>query len=347
MQGYIINDFVDLTKTEKVTLDSGEIVDRKVPMTKDQFYSSQPNVPTPKPSQDSKSQSSKPNKNRYFGLLSTSDKEINNRLYDYGSWKKTVEDGTWTGNPYPKPLLRNHSLYYGDSVGRIKESHFYDNASGEVVSSDGNSLPKEVIDYFKEKKCFDRGTGTVIVEFSPDEYTADRIERGLDVTLSQSSMMAKLTCGICGKSYYDSDCFHMAGRSYEYEEDGVTKTKKCLVKASDYSPVELSIVNHPANDVSIIFVMKPKGGNSDNSENTPEIDENKDISQNSEEHNKDSKALEVSNLFKKIAKDHFELQIGEKFNDTEEMKASFDSLFELLTDEQVEVFSNFIKNLEP
>lgn len=347
---YIINDFVDLTKTEKIVLDNGEIQEKKVATTKDQFYSNQSKKTNyQQSSMNDARTSSSPNKNRYFGLLSTSDKEINNRLYDYDSWKKTVTDGTWVGNPYAKPILRHHDLYSGDSVGRMKDSFFYDNSTGASVSTSGKKLPNEVIDYFKNNKCFDSGTGTVIVEFTPDDYTADRIERGLDVTLSQSSVMDKLVCGICDKNYYGGECNHLAGRTYEVESDGVTRHTKCLVRAYDYSPIELSLVNHPANDVSIICVMKPKNSSSSDSElnSEPQIDENEELSKNNKEHATDNKKVEVPNLFKKIAKDHFVSQISGKFNDTEEMKTSFDTLFETLTEDQVEVFSDFLNKLEP
>ena len=126
MENYIINDFVDLSNVEKITLDNGEVIKKKLAVTKDSFYSSRKAVHQDFIMSKDTTETTE-NKKRYFGVLSCSDKEINQRNYDYDSWKKTVVDRTWVDSPYQKPILRNHDLYNGNAYGRVNDSFFRDN----------------------------------------------------------------------------------------------------------------------------------------------------------------------------------------------------------------------------
>ena len=115
-----------------------------------------------------------------------------------------------------------------------------------------DSKLKNVLDYFESKGAFDKGTASTIVELSVDEYTYERMKNGLDNTVSQSSMMSKATCNICGKDYFDG-CQHIAGKSYDIEDGDNTVQKTCILQCSDFYPVELSIVNCPGNNHQLLM----------------------------------------------------------------------------------------------
>lgn len=296
-------------------------------------------------------------KNRFFALLSTSDKEINNRLYDKASWKKTVTDGTWQGVPYAKPMLRNHNLYSGTPFGRIKDSFFVDHDDMTVVNKDNRSIDQSVIDHFKNNGAFNVGTGTVIVEFTADEVSAERINAGLDVTVSQSSFFGKATCSVCNQDYFGGACNHYAGGTYEVEDSNkVKRNVKCLVKTEDFEPVELSIVNIPANDVSSIFVLSPQtGAGSDNSgkepiiDNTknddkePKIDDNKIPCNNG---NNEEKIKAEDMMFKNLLKDTLKDKIVKEISDTPELAEKFNAVFDSLeTEDQVKTMKDFVDQL--
>lgn len=275
----------------------------------------------------------------YYGLVSTSDKEINCRKYDKESWKKTVIDGTWI-KPFGRPIMRNHDVYFGDSVGRITESYFYDHST-EVVTSDSveNSLPKDVLDFYKEKGAFSNGSGSVIVKFELDAKTAERVDSGLDMTLSQSSIMNSATCNICGKDYYSGDCNHVAGETFQIEEDGVKKDVKCVVYTKDYEPVELSIVNFPANDTSIIYKRKNEvnASNQDNKQSTKD---------NVNAENKITKDTKIESdkgevMYKELAKKHF-LSKLEDFKLGEDGINTMSDFFETLKEDQLDKIDNVI-----
>lgn len=240
-------------------------------------------------------------KDSIYAILSVSNKPINGRLYDYASLRKNVINKDWL-EPYNKPFLKNHDLYE-DALGRIKKTWFVDHETLRVEGPDGQeNLPEKVLNFFNDKSCFKEGTGSVIVEVATTESCYGRIKAGLDMTVSQSSYMSSATCNICGKPYYGGDCNHTAGETYTLEDN---TQKTCYLECKDFEPVELSIVNNPANNVSILYALEDE---KTNSKPKDEKNENK---------------MTVNDT--KIDKDEDEDKIEKKENDTENKKENNDS----------------------
>lgn len=301
-------------------------------------------------------------KNGVYAILSVSDKAINNRLYDYESLKLNVMNGDWT-KPYKKPFLRNHDLYY-EPAGRITNAWFIDHATMQVSCPDGQQeLPQEVIKHYQDLKCFNEGTGSTIVEMVTTEDTYERIKNGLDATVSQSSYMGKATCNICHQDYFGGECTHHAGRNYQLEKDKESINQTCYVECKDFEPVELSIVNNPANDSSILFVLDSKKNNTKDSQEDKEplivdskIDNenNNDKVKGTESNIKDceqeqplidEKENETEDLmFKDLFKKVFSKNVSDKFG--EEILEPFNKLFDSLeTKEQMENLQVFLDSL--
>ena len=308
---------------------------------------------------DSKNSSSV--KNGVYAILSVSDKVINNRLYDYESLKLNVMNGDWT-KPYKKPFLRNHDLYY-EPAGRIVNAWFIDHETMQVSCPDGQQeLPEEVLKHYQDLKCFNEGTGSTIVEMVATEDTYDRIKNGLDATVSQSSYMGKATCNICHQDYFGGECTHFAGKSYQLEKDKETINQTCYVECKDFEPVELSIVNNPANDSSILFVLDSKKQSSkDEKEDKTQIEDSKIDNENINakvkgtesnikdcEH-KDSQPEEINNktedsMFKDLLKKAISTNVSDKFG-TDSLE-SFGKLFDSLENEaQIENLQVFLDSL--
>lgn len=298
-------------------------------------------------------------KKRFFAVLSTSDKAINNRLYDKDSWKKTVTDGAWTGPIYSKPMLRNHDLYSDIPFGRIKDSFFVEHSNMTVVNKDNKGLDEKVLNHFKDLGVFQDGSGTVIVEFSSDEATAQRMIAGLDCTVSQSSFFGKATCTICGNDYYSMECSHVAGRNYprRNDKDEPIEDRYCLVQAKDFDPIELSIVNIPANDTSVIYVLdetsapkpnpEPSSGDSlegKNHENGGKIDDNKKPCNDNDNNTK--KKPEDNEIMKGLLKDTLNEKIKKEISDSPEFTENFNKVFDALaTDEDVKAMKDFLSSI--
>lgn len=310
-------------------------------ITSDQFYKKDETSVI----NDSSTKLSKPYKGdkRFFAVLSTSDKIINSRIYDKESWKKTVIDGSWHGPIYAKPMLRNHMLYSGTPFGRIKDSFFVDHNGIVVSNKDNRELPQKVLDYFKNLNLFEDGTGTVIVEFTSDEETAQRIIGGIDVTVSQSSFFGKATCTVCGMDYYGGECSHIAGRTYQIKKDDVTVDTPCYVMTSDFEPVELSIVNVPANNTSIIYVLDTENISSsdtqtckstvEDSTKPHKIDDNKNPCNDNDNEIKNTKT-EDNQMVKKILKDALLEGIKKSLGtDSETLGNAFSEVFDLMSED--------------
>lgn len=323
-KGLIITDTIDITVKDKSKF------------TFDSFYKTT----------DSKKGSSIINKDSstkmygpVYAILSTSAKDINSRNYSYDSLKQNVINHDWTN--YSRPLLRHHNLEDGTSCGRIDKSFFYDHSTKEVTAEFSDSkLKKDVLDYFESKGAFDKGTASTIVELSVDEYTYERMKNGLDNTVSQSSMMSKATCNICGKDYFDG-CQHIAGKSYDIEDGDNTVQKTCILQCSDFYPVELSIVNCPGNDSSITYVPNyAKTSSSDSNDNEPLNDDKEPEITNKD--NKDKNNKMEDSMFKDLLKDALLKNAVEAFKD-EKTTELFNKVFDSLeTEEQVSAFKDFL-----
>lgn len=301
-------------------------------------------------------------KNGVYAILSVSDKAINNRLYDYESLKLNVMNGDWT-KPYKKPFLRNHDLYY-EPAGRIVNAWFVDHETMQVSCPDGQQeLPEEVLKHYQDLKCFNEGTGSTIVEMVTTEDTYERIKNGLDATVSQSSYMCKATCNICHQDYFGGECMHHAGQSYQLEQDKETVSKTCYVECKDFEPIELSIVNNPANDSSILYVLDTKNSTSrDNKEDKEPILDSKIDNENNnakvegtESNIKDceqenSQPEETNNktedsMFKDLLKKAISTNVSDKFG--ADSIESFHKLFDSLENEtQIENLQVFLDNLK-
>ncbi|MGL5718670.1 MAG: hypothetical protein ACRCX2_37040 [Paraclostridium sp.] len=315
----------------------------KLITTDDEFYSS-------KKTSDSTSQFSEAYKgaSRFFALLSTSDKVINSRVYDKTSWKKTVVDGSWTGPMYAKPMIRNHDIRSQVPFGRIKDSYFVEHGSNEVTHKDGKTIDKKVLDFYKNAGALGEGSGSVIVEFSSDEATASRMIAGLDVTVSQSSYFKEANCSICGQDYFGGECTHMAGRTYQIKKDDVTVDLDCVVMTKDFDPIELSIVNTPANDTSVIFVLTNPSSSSNDS--TEEFSSDKteggiDDSENTCQDNANDKTNlmeDKDKMFKKMLKDTLIAGIKKDIADNAELLEAFGAIFDASNEEQIPLVKTLV-----
>ena len=184
-----------------------------------------------------------------YNVITTSDKIINGRMYPDPYVKITALEDRWV-QKYAKPFLVNHDIYT-EALGRICDAVYYKH-DDETQIGGKEKIPDEVLDYFKSKKCFDEGTGSVIGKIMVTKDTVEKIKSGVYFTTSQSSATDGYVCNICGSNYFE--CSHCAGR--EYEKDGNQIT--CVPQTKDLFPIENSSVNSPANDSSILILFDLK-----------------------------------------------------------------------------------------
>lgn len=298
-------------------------------------------------------------KSGVYAILSVADKLINNRKYNYDSLKLNVLNEDWT-KPFNKPFLKNHDIYT-DSLGRVKKAWFIDHEKLEVSAPNGqDEIPEDVLNFFKDKKCFDEGTGSTLVELSVDSDTYERIKNGLDQTVSQSSYSEKNICSICHQPYFGGNCTHFAGEEYKVGED--EHMELCYVECSRFEPVELSIVNNPANKSSILYISnnsnkktnsKDEKNEKDNI-NYSEIDKSlsKDKIRDNENNIKneqndleqtDKKPMEDS-MFKDLLKKAMSKPLADKLS-SDGLEA-FDKLFDSLeTEEQIGFLQTILDNV--
>lgn len=300
-----------------------------------------------------------------YALMTTSDKVINSRNYDDESIKQNNLNKDWC-KPFSRPLLKNHDSY-SEPCGRIMDTYIIDHATKGVSTAAVDSLPTEVVQYLVDNGHLADGTSSLIGKVIADEDTHEKILDGLYNTVSQSSYMGKFKCNVCGHDYYGGACMHSAGKSYNLDENG-SKTMTCIPKASDFKPVELSIVNNPANDSSIFVVYdkkkckvvkdfgaaEPKIVISDSKEpetkNEPVVDTAKKIVNNgtvevnnTKEVNKNMDAQ--TKMFRALLAD----AIGKDITDSigEEFVGPANKYMETITDaEQLLNFKNFVRELQ-
>ena len=126
---------------------------------------------------------------------------------------KSVE--RWT-KPYSKPILKNHDLEL-DPVGRVIDAQYL-----KFSESDGvMALTAEIKD--------------------PD--AADKIRDGRLVTVSVGVWPKTHTCTVCGRDFFDDECEHWPGATYQTEDgDDIV----AAVRLGDLDWIECSFVNLPA-----------------------------------------------------------------------------------------------------
>ncbi|WP_330112472.1 hypothetical protein VSU16_14895 (plasmid) [Cetobacterium somerae] len=193
-----------------------------------------------------------------YSLVTTSDKEINIRMYPDSHVRDMAKDKKWT-TPYPKPLMLNHDIY-GEPMGRFSDSWYVNHSDLEVEYGD-SELPQAVLDEFVSRKSFGDGSGSVIGQIKvPSLDVKRKIIDGTYWTTSQGAISDSLTCNICNKSYWNG-CSHMRGTNYpNMSEDGSTVLSytKCVPFTGSLDAVEDSIVQRPANDTSSLIVFDSK-----------------------------------------------------------------------------------------
>lgn len=346
-----------MSKTNQMIITDNIDLSQKKIFTKDEFYKDNKSLKNFSLKDFRSIDSAKIEKNSeivYYALVSTSDKVINNRNYDYESWLDTVKAKKWL-KPYKKPILYNHDLYFSSPQGRIENAFFIKHEGKQILASSiEEELPTEVIDYYDSIGAFSVGTGSVITKFTADEWLAERINNELDLTVSQSSFMNKAVCNICGKDFFGSECCHYPGEEYEIEENGKKVKKVCVVNTFDFEPIELSFVNLPANDTSVVYVYKTeKEGNKaddslvntdkkdgvENQEDKNNNETNKNINKDNNE--KEGGVSEPVNDFKDILKN----QISDKFNLSEDKKELFGKLFDTMDSNQIKDFISFLEEI--
>ena len=215
---------------------------------------------------------------KIFSLLTTSDKEINMRLYPDQHVQDMCRNHSWT-TPYAKPLQTNHDIYV-DCNARFFDSWYLNHKDLKPQYGYGD-LPQGVIDEFSKRNAFDLGTGSTIgmAETNNIDFKKKIID-GTYLTTSQGAATDSLTCNICGKSYRDWTCGHLRGSTYPImSEDGksVKEMRKCVPYTGALEAVEDSVVNHPANDTSTLMVFDTKKNRVVNMDNIHEYSEIFDI----------------------------------------------------------------------
>lgn len=196
---------------------------------------------------------------KIYSLLTTSDKEINLRMYPDEHVQNMIKDNRWI-TPYRKPLLLNHHST-ANSYGRFLDNWYVDNKTHDAHYG-LTTLPKAVIDEFDKRGAFDSGTGSAIglIETS-DSDVKRKIIDGTYLTTSQGATTESLTCNICGESYYN--CSHFRGSTYPiFNDDGksIKEMRRCIPATGALDALEDSIVGTPANDTSTLLVYDEKKG---------------------------------------------------------------------------------------
>ena len=176
-----------------------------------------------------------------------------------------------------------------------------------------------------------------------------KIEDGFYLTVSQGIFVEDMRCNICGSSIWE--CSHSVGREYELED----KTKKvCIPVASgQYEAGEISIVNVPANDTSIIYIPDKKENKTNDAKidktqitdsNTivPKIDNNENVLDNTQNDNENKgdemiKDLLIASLLK---------DMKNTWNFEDSAEAEIKDFISSLEDEKIEKLMKVLDSLK-
>lgn len=210
---------------------------------------------------------------KIFSLLTTSDKEINLRMYPDEHVQNMAKNHSWI-YPYAKPLNLDH-VSKAASNGRFLDAWYVNHK--ELTPQYGlTDCPQAVIDEFKKRGAFDgEGTGSNIGMIETSNLDCKKkIIDGTYLTTSQGAYTETLTCNICGNSYYDwGSCRHSRGSTYPiFSEDGKTikEMKRCVPFTGSLDALEDSVVGTPANDTSTLLVFDTKKNRVVNMDNIAE-----------------------------------------------------------------------------
>lgn len=296
-------------------------------------------------------------RNVAYMLASTSGKEINNRQYEDADYQRQIMERDWHV-PYDRPVLRNHDSYSGNPVGRVKDGWYISHATKTKLLGN-DELPEDVLEFFKDHHCFDDGIGSTILKVSLDDETHERVKDGLDNTVSQGQFATKAVCNICGHDYLSGACEHIAGREYSTDSNDESKKVKCVPIISGLEPSEISIVNVPANDTSLIYISsEPSTPALDSQDAKEENKKMEEIDKKTETCNDDTtienkiasneeKTVEEDQQKQKkgdvMFKDLLKKAMADSLNASEKVIESFNSLFDKLeTEEQITALKDFL-----
>ena len=304
--------------------------------------------------------------NIIYMLATTSDKKVNYRKYDDEAVIEMSDNGSYM-TPYNKPVLKNHNDWSGEPLGRVLDSFAIDHRTLSYKSPYNSELPEEVIEYFKENNCFKDGKTSIILKCFVDNNTMEKIKDGYYLTVSQGITCSDMICNICGESFFK--CSHFAGSTYKVND----VETECIPKSiGPFIAEEISIVNIPANDTSIIYVPEKKEENENsnvtdnkNIQNQAQIDNQENQCKDSKNNNniKDNKggSTMLKDLLRKsllkdmknvwILKDEMSEKIETFFNSLEEEKIEdFISIINILqdsTNEKIKVIEDSVAELKP
>ena|GEM_PF-1039267 len=285
--------------------------------------------------------------NIIYMLATTSDKKINYRKYDDEAVIEMSDNGSYM-TPYNKPVLKNHNDWGGEPLGRALDSFAVDHQTLLYKSPYNSKLPEEVIEYFKENNCFKDGKTSIILKCFVDDNTMEKIKDGYYLTVSQGITCSDMICNICGESFFK--CSHFAGSTYKVNN----VETECIPKAiGPFIAEEISIVNIPANDTSIIYTPEKKeednsvsASDNKNIENQAKIDNQENQCKDSKNNNniKDNKG--GSTMLKDLLKKSLLKDMKNVWTLKDEMIEKIETFFNSLEEDKIEDFIGIINILQ-
>ncbi|WP_339061487.1 hypothetical protein [Fusobacterium polymorphum] len=285
--------------------------------------------------------------NIIYMLATTSDKKINYRKYDDEAVIEMSDNGSYM-TPYNKPVLKNHNDWSGEPLGRALDSFAIDHKTLSYKSPYNSELSEEVIEYFKENNCFKDGKTSIILKCFVDNNTMEKIKDGYYLTVSQGITCSDMICNICGESFFK--CSHYAGSTYKVNDIET----ECMPKAiGPFIAEEISIVNIPANDTSIIYVPEKKeepnsvsASDNKNIQNQAQIDNQENQCKDSKNNNniKDNKG--GSTMLKDLLRKSLLKDIKNVWTLKDEMSEKIETFFNSLEEEKIEDFISIINILQ-
>jgi len=188
-------------------------------------------------------------------LATNSGSLVNNRVYKGIHMMDAVS--TWY-KPYPRPILTHHADGAGmfgppaeDPKGRVTSAAFTQLKKGKSFEND-----------YKRPIEGGMGSGFITVEaLITDPDAIQKILDGRYLTVSSSQTTNSMTCSICGNDWFQDECEHWPGRTFEIEvgkgKKKETKEFFCYGIAGPLVYRELSFVNVPAQvNAKVIGVLE-------------------------------------------------------------------------------------------
>lgn len=194
--------------------------------------------------------------------LSHSGRRINNRIYSIAGQRDGVKSLL---QPYAKPILQHHDMGR-DPIGRFINGQ-YEDLSGEAMRffdslSSFNKFrfemesddPERMYKALKKANLLNNKDWPGMGRMRATARITDKeaIEKFLDgryITFSAGSTTNRHVCSICSSDWASGDyCEHRHGKIYDKEV--------CVFFTGDFTVLEGSVVNSPADDLSQIHSME-------------------------------------------------------------------------------------------